>query len=134
MRRSGWPPQLRWSVHQPGAGRLTEDGPGPSGSETAAVRALPASVARMRSGPGPSTLDAQRILLPLFGSAGACRAFFGLQRMATMLPEAPITCGIAISGGVNPARAHVGSDDTGLCLEARSRLRCGRTLVNWAEC
>jgi hypothetical protein len=29
------------------------------------------------------------------------------------LPEAPVTCGIAISGGVNPARAHVGSDDTG---------------------
>ena len=69
----------------------------------------------MTSGPGPSTLDAQRILLPLFGSAGACRAFFGLQRMATMLPEAPITCGIAISEGVNPDRAHVGSDDTGGC-------------------
>lgn len=32
-----------------------------------------------------------------------------------MFPEAPITCGIAKSGGVNPARAQVGSDDTGGC-------------------
>jgi hypothetical protein len=49
----------------------------------------------------------------MFGSGGACKAFLGLQRMATMLPEAPVTSGIARSGGVNPARAQVGSDDTG---------------------
>jgi hypothetical protein len=62
----------------------------------------------------------------MFGSGGACRAFFGLQRMATILPAAPVTCGIATSGGVNPARAQVGSDDTSGCpthpFEAALRL------------
>jgi hypothetical protein len=46
--------------------------------------------------------------------------------MATMLPEAPVTCGTATAGGVNPARAQVGSDDTGGCpahpFEAALRL------------
>ena len=46
--------------------------------------------------------------------------------MATILPETPVTCGIAASGGVNPARAQVGSDDTGGCpthpFEAALRL------------
>src|ERR1700677_4997903 len=92
-----------------------------------AVRVLSASVARMINAPGPSSgvLGTQRILLFLFGSGGECRAFFGLQRMATMLPEAPVTCGMATSDGVNPARAQVGSEDTGGCpthpLEAAPR-------------
>ena len=50
------------------------DGPGPPGTDTAAVRALPARVALMTSGPGPvsGSLDTQRILLVLFCSGGAC--------------------------------------------------------------
>jgi hypothetical protein len=43
-----------------------------------------------------------------------------------MLPEAPVTCGIATPDGVNPARAQVGSEDTGGCpahpFEAALRL------------
>jgi hypothetical protein len=81
----------------------------------------------MTSGEPPSEpRETQRILLFIVGSGGACRAFFGVQRMATILPDAPITCGIAVSAGVNPARAHVGSDDTGGCpahpFEAALRL------------
>jgi hypothetical protein len=42
------------------------DGPGPPGTETVAVRVLPASVALMTSGSGATggILDTQRILLP----------------------------------------------------------------------
>src|SRR5689334_21342116 len=83
---------------------LTYDGPGPSGSSTVAVRVLPVSVARMVIGPN-ETRDTHRILLALFGSGGACSASGVAQRMATMLPAVPITCGMGMSGGVNWAPA-----------------------------
>src|SRR5258708_32666346 len=92
----------------------TYEGPGPSGRSTVAVRVLPASVARMVIGPD-ETRDSHRILLALFGSAGACSALGVAQRMATMLPAAPTTCGMAMSGGVNPDRAQTGSGLTGGC-------------------
>ena len=82
-----------------------------------AVRALPASVARMVIGPGEKNRDTQRILLCGFGSGGACSASRVAQRMATMLPAVPITCGMAVSGGLNPDRAQTGSGLTGGCLE-----------------
>src|SRR5258708_18106067 len=82
----------------------TYDGPGPSGRSTVAVRVLPASVARMVIGPD-ETRDTHRILLALFGSAGACSASGVAQRMATMLPAAPMTCGNATSRGGHPYRA-----------------------------
>lgn len=94
----------------------TYEGPGPSGRYAVAVRVLPASAARIVIGPG-ETRDIQRILLAVFGSAGACSALGVAQRIATILPAAPITCGMAMSGGVNPERAHAGSGLTGGCLE-----------------
>jgi hypothetical protein len=94
---------------------FTYEGPGPSGRSTVAVRVLPASVARMVIGPEDETRDTHRILLALFGSGGACSASGVVQRMATMLPAAAITCGMAMSGGVNPDRAQTGSGLTGGC-------------------
>jgi hypothetical protein len=35
--------------------------------------------------------------------------------MATMLPAVPVTCGMGMSGGVNPDRAQAGSGLTGGC-------------------
>src|SRR5580692_10053402 len=93
----------------------TYEGTGPFGRSTVAVRVLPASVARMVIGPD-EIRDTHRILLATFGSAGACSALGVAQRMATMLPAAPITCGMAMSGGVNPDRAQTGSGLTGGCL------------------
>src|SRR5215471_18684779 len=92
----------------------TYEGPGPFGRFTVAVRVLPASVARMVIGPD-ETRDTQRILLALSGSGGACSASGVAQRMATMLPAAPITCGTAMPGGVNPDRAQTGSGLTDGC-------------------
>src|SRR5262249_58499639 len=94
---------------------LTCEGPGPFGGSGVAVRVLPASVARMVIGPG-ETRDTHRILLALSDSAGACSALGVAQRMATMLPAAPSTCGMAMSGGLNPDRAQIGSGLTGGCL------------------
>ena len=99
-------------VQQPGAGMFTYEGPGPSGSVTTAVRVLPASVARMVIGP-VETRDTHRILLATFGRAGACRALGAPHKMATMSPAAPSTCGLAVPGGLNPARAQTGSGLTG---------------------
>src|SRR5690349_18653035 len=92
------------------------DGPGPPGTDTVAVRALPASVALMtRFGAADVIRDTQRILLVLSCSGGACSASRGAHRIATMLPAAPITWGMARSGGVNPDRAQAGSGLTGGC-------------------
>src|SRR5580692_6749145 len=99
----------------------TYEGTGPFGRSTVAVRVLPASVARMVIGPD-EIRDTHRILLAMFGSAGACSALGVAQRMATMLPAAPITCGMAMSAGVNPDRAQTGSGLTGGCLAQPSAL------------
>src|SRR5690348_13982903 len=66
-------------------------------------------------GPPPPTRGTHRILLATAGSAGACSESVVAQRMATMLPAAPITCGVGVSGGVNPSRAQTGSGLTGGC-------------------
>src|SRR5690242_7023453 len=87
---------------------FTYEGPGPSGRFTVAVRVLPASVARMVIGPD-ETLDTHRVLLARSASGGTCSASGVAQRMATMLPAVPITCGTAMSGGVKPSRAQAGS-------------------------
>jgi hypothetical protein len=90
---------------------LTYDGPGPFGSSRVAVRAVPLSVARIVSGaPGSeSRLETQRILFAWLSSGGTCKASWRAQRIATILPFAPITCGIAWSAGWKPERAQVGS-------------------------
>jgi len=112
-----WPDQLRCSVQQPGAGRSMVDGPGPPGTDTVAVRVLPASVALMISGSGAAsgTLDTHKILLLLSCSGGECSASRGAHKIATMLPASPITCGMATSAGENPDRAQTGSALTGGC-------------------
>src|ERR1700733_6996067 len=94
---SVWPDQLRWNVQQPGAGRSMVDGPGPPGTDAVAVRVLPASVALMTSGFGAANgiRDTHKILLPVFGSGGECSASRGAHKIATMLPAAPSTCGMA---------------------------------------
>lgn len=79
-----------------------------------AVRVLPVSVALMVIGPD-ETRGTHRILLAMFGRGGARGALGVVQRMATMLPSAPITCGMAMSGRVNPDRAQTGSGLTGGC-------------------
>src|SRR5262249_28658660 len=94
---------------------FTYEGPGPSGRSTVAVRVLPASVARMAIGPDDETRDTHKILLALSGSGGACSALGVTHKMAAMLPAVPITCGMAMSDGVNPDRAQTGSGLTGGC-------------------
>src|SRR5579859_4652163 len=93
---------------------LMIDGPGPSGRVTPYVRVAPASVALMTSGPDP-ILATQRILLFLSCNAGERSASRSAHKIATMFPASPSTCGIATSGGVNPLRAHTGSELTGGC-------------------
>jgi hypothetical protein len=74
------------------------------------LRSVPLSVARIVSGPGcTSSLDTQRILFAWSASGGACKASRGAQRMATIVPCAPTTCGMAWSGGSKPERAQTGS-------------------------
>ena len=65
--------------------------------DTVAVRVLPASVALMTSGFGATNgiLDTHKILLPTSGSGGECSASRVAHMIATMLPAAPITCGMA---------------------------------------
>jgi hypothetical protein len=77
-------------MERPAAGRRQVDGPGPPGTDTVAVRVLPASLALMTSGSGATsgTLDTQRILLLLSGSGGECSASRGAHKIATTSPEA----------------------------------------------
>ena len=93
------------------------DGPGPPGTDTVAVRVLPASVAVMISGFGATNgnLDTHKILLFRSGSGGECSASRGAHKIATMVPASPITCGMATSAGENPDRAQAGSGLTGGC-------------------
>jgi hypothetical protein len=93
------------------------DGPGPPGTDTVAVRVLPASVALITSGSGATSgiLDTQRILLFLSRSGGERSASRAAHKIATMLPASPITYGIARFAGWNPDRAHTGSGLTGGC-------------------
>ncbi len=87
------------------------------GTDTVAVRVLPASVALMISGSGATsgTLDTHKILLLLSCSGGECSASRVAHRIATMLPDSPITCGMARSAGENPDRAQTASGLTGGC-------------------
>src|SRR5579863_246861 len=94
------------------------DGPGPPGTDTVAVRAPPASVAVMTSGPDGTTSgirDTHKILLFRSCSGGACSASRGAHKIATMLPACPSTCGMAWSAGLNPDRAQTGSGPTAGC-------------------
>ena len=126
-----WPDQLRCSVQQPGAGRSMVDGPGPPGTDTVAVRVLPASVALMTSGSDVTTgtRDTHKILLFRSGSGGACSASRGAHKIATMLPASPSTCGMARSAGVNPARAQAGSGLTGGSPEHPAPARAPATVT-----
>ena len=61
------------------------DGPGPPGTDTVAVRVLPASVAVMISGSGVASgiLDTQRILLFVPCSGGECSALRLAHKIAS---------------------------------------------------
>ena len=91
------------------------DGPGPPGTVLVTVCPVLASVARIFSGLSgiSGSFETQRILLPRSGSCGLRSASLTPQRIATMLPWAPITWGIGRPGGWNPARAQTGSGVNG---------------------
>jgi len=93
------------------------DGPGPPGTDTVAVRVLPASAALIISGSGATsgTRDTHKILLLLSCTGGKCSASRVAHKIATMLPAWPVTCGMAASAGENPDRAQTGSGLTGGC-------------------
>jgi hypothetical protein len=84
------------------------DGPGPPVTSRVAVRPVPFSVAWMISGLGSTgtTLATQRILLFTLASGGECSG--SAHRIATIFPWSPITYGIGIVAGWNPARAQTG--------------------------
>jgi hypothetical protein len=91
------------------------DGPGPPVTSLITASPVLARTARIFSGViGTSgSLETQRILLLTFGDGGAHKGSFGAHKMAMMSPRALSTCGIGVSGGVNPPRAHVGNGPTG---------------------
>lgn len=83
------------------------DGPGPFGTVRVAVSPDPARLARICNG-APGNRDTHRILLFRSAAGGTTSGSWLAQRMATIAPLSPRTCGIGWDGGLKPARAQVG--------------------------